>query len=94
MKVISINAGSSTLKFKMYEMPEEKVIVSGLFERIGAKKSSYTLKYNGEKETKEFEMKNHVDAFKKLVDVLLKKKIDLLQKEPLVKLFLTILSNI
>lgn len=75
MKVISINAGSSTLKFKMYEMPEEKVIVSGLFERIGVKKSSYTIKYNGEKETHEYEMKNHVEAFKKLVDVLLSKKI-------------------
>ncbi len=75
MKVISINAGSSTLKFKMYEMPEEKVIVSGLFERIGAKKGSYSIKYKCEKETHELEMKNHVEAFKKLVDVLIEKKI-------------------
>ena len=75
MKVISINAGSSTLKFKMYEMPEEKVIVSGLFERIGAKKGSYSIKYKGEKETHEFEMKNHIEAFKKLVAVLMEKKI-------------------
>ena len=75
MKVISINAGSSTLKFKMYEMPEEKVIVSGLFERIGAKMGSYTIKYNGEKETNELVIKNHIEAFKKLVDVLIKKKI-------------------
>ena len=75
MKVISINAGSSTLKFKMYEMPEEKVIVSGLFERIGAKKGSYTIKYNGEKETKELVLENHVEAFKKLVRVLSNKGI-------------------
>jgi len=75
MKVISINAGSSTLKFKMYEMPEEKVIISGLFERIGAKKGSYTIKYNGEKETKELVLDNHVEAFKKLVKVLISKKI-------------------
>ena len=75
MKVISINAGSSTLKFKMYEMPEEKVIVSGLFERIGAKKGSYTIKYNGEKETKELVLENHVEAFKKLVRVLINKGI-------------------
>ncbi len=75
MKVISINAGSSTLKFKMYEMPEEKVIVSGLFERIGAKKGSYTIKYNGEKETKELVLENHVEAFKKLVKVLINKNI-------------------
>ena len=34
-KVIAVNAGSSSLKFKLYEMPEEKVIFSGLLERIG-----------------------------------------------------------
>ena len=75
MKVISINAGSSTLKFKLYEMPEEKMIASGLFERIGAKKGSYTIKYNGEKETKELVLENHVEAFKKLVRLLINKNI-------------------
>ncbi len=75
MKVISINAGSSTLKFKLYEMPEEKMIASGLFERIGAKKGSYTIKYNGEKETKELVIENHVEAFKKLVRLLINKNI-------------------
>lgn len=75
MKVISINAGSSTLKFKLYDMPEEKMIASGLFERIGAKKGSYTIKYNGEKETKELVIENHVEAFKKLVKVLINKGI-------------------
>ena len=32
MKVLSVNAGSSSFKFRMYEMPEEKVIISGRFE--------------------------------------------------------------
>ena len=35
MKILSVNAGSSSLKFQMYIMPEETVLVSGLFERIG-----------------------------------------------------------
>ena len=34
MKVLSVNAGSSSLKFQMYAMPEEKVLIFGVFERI------------------------------------------------------------
>jgi acetate kinase len=47
MKVLSVNAGSSSLKFKCYEMPEEKVLASGVFERIGIKDGFYTIKVNG-----------------------------------------------
>ena len=50
MKILSVNAGSSSLKFQMYEMPEEKVLISGLMERIGVGESFYTIKVNGEKE--------------------------------------------
>ena len=32
MKILSVNAGSSSLKFQLYEMPEEKVLISGLME--------------------------------------------------------------
>ena len=46
MKIISINAGSSSLKFQLFNMDNEDVIVSGLFERIGIEGSCYTLKYN------------------------------------------------
>jgi acetate kinase len=59
MKILSVNAGSSSLKFQMYEMPEEKVLISGLFERIGLAGSSYTLKIKGEKIKKEVDLPNH-----------------------------------
>ena len=49
MKILSVNAGSSSLKFQLYEMPEEKVLISGVFERIGINDSFYTIKLNGEK---------------------------------------------
>ena len=49
MKIISINAGSSSLKFTLFEMDDESVIASGVFERIGMDGSNYTIKYNGEK---------------------------------------------
>ena len=44
MKILSVNAGSSSLKFQMYEMPEETVLISGVFERIGLDNSFYTIK--------------------------------------------------
>ena len=75
MKVLAVNCGSSSLKFKMYEMPEEEVLISGLFERIGEKASEYTIKINGEKYSKEAELPNHKVAFEILVDELKKNSI-------------------
>ena len=46
---MAVNAGSSSLKYKLYEMPEEKVICSGNVERIGHDDGIFGLKYNGEK---------------------------------------------
>ncbi|MBR3660741.1 MAG: acetate kinase [Bacilli bacterium] len=75
MKILAVNCGSSSLKFKMYEMPEEKVLISGLFERIGEKASEYTIKLNGEKYSKEVELNSHKVAFEILVDELKKNNI-------------------
>ena len=49
MIILSINAGSSSLKFTGFDMPSEKVLISGVFERIGIDGSFYTIKINGEK---------------------------------------------
>ena len=70
MKILSVNAGSSSLKFKMYEMPEEKVLISGLFERIGID-GSYTIKLNGEKIKKDVELKDHKAAVTILIEELI-----------------------
>ena len=75
MKILSVNAGSSSLKFRLYEMPEENLLISGVFERIGIEGSFYTIKYNGEKIKKEVELKNHKDAFNYLVSELLENKV-------------------
>ena len=62
MKVLCVNAGSSSLKFQLYEMPAEIAIIGGYVEKIGAKDSFYTIKYEGKKtETKRL-IKNHTDA--------------------------------
>lgn len=75
MKILAVNAGSSSLKFQLYEMPEEKVLISGVFERIGIGSSFYTLKLNGEKIKKEVELSNHKKAFEILMEELIDNKI-------------------
>ncbi len=71
MKILSVNAGSSSLKFKLYEMPEEKGLISGVFEKIGLKDSFYTIKKGEEKVKKEVELKDHEVAFKILMEELI-----------------------
>ena len=75
MIVLSVNAGSSSLKFQAYDMPEENVLISGVFERIGMKESLYTIKVNGEKIKKEVELKNHESALEILMEELIDNKI-------------------
>lgn len=75
MKILSVNAGSSSLKFQLFEMPEENVLISGNFERIGINDSFYSVKINGEKIRKEISLPSHKEAFKILVQELLDNKI-------------------
>lgn len=75
MKILSVNCGSSSLKFQMYEMPEEKVLISGVFERIGIGESFYTIKFNGEKTKVEATLDNHKTAFEILIKELLDRKV-------------------
>lgn len=71
MKILSVNAGSSSLKFTLFEMPEEKEIISGVFERIGEETSLYAIKINGEKIKKDCVLKNHEEAVKILTEELI-----------------------
>ena len=72
MKVLSVNAGSSSLKFQLYEMPEAKVLISGVFERIGIADGIYTIKQDGKKDEYKADLPNHTVA----VDILLKTLIE------------------
>lgn len=72
MKILSINAGSSSLKFSLFNMKDESIIASGIFERIGID-GSYTIKFNGEKIKEDAKLDTHVDA----VNILLEKLISL-----------------
>lgn len=75
MKILSVNSGSSSFKFKLYQMPEEIILISGNFERIGYDSSFYTIKYNGEKIEKKAKLSNHIDAINIALDEILNNKI-------------------
>lgn len=68
MKIISINAGSSSLKFSLYNMDNEELIASGYFERVGIENSFYTIKYNGEKIREDVDMPDCKVAVEILLD--------------------------
>ena len=74
MKFLCVNAGSSSLKFQLFEMPEEKVIISGYIEKIGLEDSFWTTKINGEKIKGAKYLKNHNEAVEVLLDELVKHK--------------------
>ncbi len=70
-KIMAVNAGSSSLKFQLLEMPEEKVITSGIVERIGMKDSVFMIKLNGNKLEETVDIENHSIAVKMLLGKLL-----------------------
>ena len=62
MKILTVNAGSSSLKFNVIELPEQKELISGYFQRIGIEGSFYYVKINGEKTEHQVVLNNHMDA--------------------------------
>ena len=62
MKILTINAGSSSMKFSIIELPEEKELINGYFQRIGLDNSFYDVKVNGEKIHKDVELNDHLVA--------------------------------
>ena len=67
-KTLAVNAGSSSMKWQMYEMPEEKVLAKGLIERIGLKDSIVTVKFGEQKEERDFDIPNHTEAVEVLLE--------------------------
>lgn len=71
MKIMSINVGSSSLKFSLFDMVQMTCIASGNFEKVTLPNSFYTIKYNGEKIKEEIELKDHSVAIQILLDRLI-----------------------
>lgn len=75
MKIVAVNAGSSSLKFQLLDMPEERVITSGLVERIGYENAVFKIEVNGEKVVTETNIPDHKVAVHLLLDGLIDYKI-------------------
>ena len=75
--VMSVNAGSTSLKFQVFQMPEEIVLASGNIERIGLEDSIFGMKLKGESEKikKVLPIKDHSVAVEQLMDALIEYKI-------------------
>ncbi len=69
-KILAINAGSSSLKFQLIEMPKETVLAKGLIERIGIDNSVFTIEYKETKDQVTEDIENHEKAVKLLLDKL------------------------
>lgn len=74
-KIISVNAGSSSLKFQLFEMPQEEVLTSGVFERIGLEEGIFTIKVNGEKKVVREPIPDHTKAVEMLLNALVEYRI-------------------
>ena len=74
-KIISVNAGSSSLKFQLFEMPSETVLTSGIVEKIGFEDAMFTIKVDGEKIKKTLPIPDHTKAVALLLEALVEYKI-------------------
>ncbi|MCI5771734.1 MAG: acetate kinase [Clostridiales bacterium] len=74
MKILIVNAGSSSLKYQLIDMENEKTLAKGLVERIGIEGSRLEQKVNGEKFELVVPMKDHVEACKHMIDALTSKE--------------------
>ncbi|AZV44718.1 acetate kinase [Peribacillus asahii] len=74
-KIMAINAGSSSLKFQLFEMPSETVITKGYVERIGLKDSVFNLTVQGQKVTETLHIPNHEVAVELLLEKLIQHQV-------------------
>ncbi|MFZ3578220.1 acetate kinase [Virgibacillus sp. DJP39] len=68
--ILAINAGSSSLKFQLIQMPDEKVLTKGLVERIGIADSVFTIEFNDNKDKMVIDIPNHEEAVKHIMEKL------------------------
>ena len=74
-KILIINAGSSSLKWKLFSMPEEIVVAEGHVERINLADSTVKLKFNGDKTKRTFDKLSMNDAVQNVLNSLVESKI-------------------
>lgn len=70
--IMSLNSGSSSLKFQVFRMPSEVLIASGLVERIGLPSSVFSIKANNIEENSTQDIPHHKEAIRLVLEALMK----------------------
>ena len=79
MKVLVINAGSSSVKYQLYQMPEEKVLAKGNLERIGEEMSRLSHAYDGQTYTVDTKVTDHDVAMELILQTLVDAKMGVIK---------------
>ncbi|EEB36961.1 acetate kinase [Anaerococcus hydrogenalis DSM 7454] len=74
MKILVINCGSSSLKYQLFDMDNEEVLVKGLVERIGIDGSRLKQEKGEDEYIIEEDMKDHTEAVKHVFDAITDKE--------------------
>ena len=74
-KIIAVNAGSSSLKFKLYDMPSETLLCSGMADRISQSVGNFSLTIGQDKLSINIPIANHQDGVALLLKYLIEKKV-------------------
>ncbi|PRX54618.1 acetate/propionate family kinase [Flagellimonas meridianipacifica] len=80
MNVLIINAGSSSIKYQVIDMPLERVVCSGMVERIGFKDAILRYETNTVEEKRTLEVQNHETGFQKIVELLLDSELGVIKE--------------
>ncbi len=75
MKILSVNAGSSSLKFRLYDMPKEELLMKGTIERIGLSDGVYSIRIGDTKIEKDIDFADHEEAVQLLLKDLVDQKV-------------------
>ena len=79
MKVLVVNAGSSSLKYQVFDMTNESVLAKGNCEKIGISGSFVKYKANGVEKVFEGDLQNHTEALKNVIEILTNKEYGVLK---------------
>ena len=80
MKVLVVNAGSSSLKYQLFDMDTEEVVAKGNAERIGMSDSFLSHKANGTETIITKKLGNHADAIKLILETLVDAQIGVIKR--------------
>lgn len=85
MKIVIINSGSSSIKYQLIEMPEQKVICSGMIDRIGLDTSNLTYTTDSNKIEESMPIANHKIGLQKIAQLLMDEKVGVIKSTSEIK---------